>query len=239
MNLNRFTRALAELDTMYVFSHFTSDVASAELTTTATDSGTAAVGDTAGGVLLLTPSDGTVADNDEVYVQTANELFLFAANKAIYGRARIKWVETSAGIYNVAFGFMNAPTANAIIDDGGGVKVSGSTLAIYKVDGESVFRCASACNGTSTVTKSNKSAVGATWYELEIICNDWDGVSMEVSFKVDGEYLKDANNVVIKHTVLIASATEMAMFVGAKLGAATNNDTTSVDYWYGAGGIAA
>ncbi len=233
MKLNRYTDHLKNIDTMFVYDHFADDVPTAKYTTTATDSGSAAVNDVAGGILLITPSDGTVVDDDECYVQTANELFIYRTNGAIYGKCRLKWVETAAGVYNVAFGFMNAPTANSIIDDGGGVKVSGSTLSIYKVDGESVFRVASACNGTSTVTQSTTAAVGATWYVLEIFCNDYDGVKMEVTFKVDGVFLRDSNNLVIKHTVLIASATEMAMFVGAKLGASTNNDTTSVDYWYG------
>ena len=143
-------------------------------------------------------------------------------------------METAATIYNVGFGFMNAPGANMLIDNGGGPKVSGSTLAIYKVDGGSVWRCASACNGVSTVTASNTSAVGATDYILEIICGDWDGVLMQVAFKVNGNYLKDTSNQTIKHTVPIASAAQMALWAGAKLGAITNNDTTSVDYLYGA-----
>jgi len=43
---------------------------SARWTSTLTDSGTAAVGDEVGGVVTLSPSDGTVADNDEAYIAT-------------------------------------------------------------------------------------------------------------------------------------------------------------------------
>lgn len=234
MYLNRFTSILNDIDTMVVFDHFTGDQSDINAVDTVTDSGTVLIGDNPGGIATLTPSDGTVADNDEAYLATPNELFKYAVNSAIYGRARLKFTEVTAGAANVAFGFQNAVGANSIIDDGAGLKVSGSTLGIYKVDGEQVWRVVSSCNGTSTVTLTNKAAAAATWYVLEIECRDWDQVSMQVSFKIDGEYLRDAQNNIIKHTVAIASATEMQMFAGIKLGAATNNDTLLLDYWYGA-----
>lgn len=233
-NLARFGQPLIDLDVVQVFSDFVDDQSDLFFVDTITDTGTALVNDDINGVMTLTPSDGTVADNDEVYIASANEIFRFGTNRTIYGRWKLRFAETTATIYNCAVGFMNAVGANTIIDDGGGVKVSGSTLAIYKVDGGAVWRCASACNGTSTVSVSTTSAVAATDYVFEIICNDWDGVSMEVSFKVDGAYLKDSNGYTIRHTVAIASSTEMQIFAGAKLGAATNNDTTLVDYIYGA-----
>lgn len=230
--LSRFTRFLADLDVMAVFTDFLDDQVDTNFVDTITDSGTALVNDETNGVMTLTPSDGSVADNDEVYIASANELFIYAAGRPIYGRCRLQFTETSATIYNVGFGFMNAVGADTLIDNGGGPKVSGSTLAIYKTDGSGVWKCASSCNGTSTVTTSSKAAVTATWYVLEIEAVDFDGVSMEVCFRVDGEYLKDTNGNIIRHTVAIASATEMQVFAGAKLGAATNNDTTKVDYIY-------
>lgn len=233
-NINRFTRPLLDLDTFHVFNDFDKDQADTDAVDTVTDTGTVAMGDAAAGTVVLTPSDGTVVDNDEAYLATPNEVFIFAAGKSLYGQCRLKFVETAAGIYNVAFGFQNAVGANSIVDNTGLPKASGSTLAIYKTDGSSVWKVCSACNGTATHTTSTKAAVTATWYVLEIICQDWDGTSMSVTFKVDGELLKDSNGNVIRHTVAIASATEMQMFVGCKLGADTNNDATTVDYWYGA-----
>lgn len=235
-NINRFTQPLWDLDTFYVWNDFDKDQADTDAVDTVTDSGTVLMGDDVCGLVTLTPSDGTVGDNDEAYLATPNENFKFGTNRQIYGRCRLKFTETTATVYNVAFGFQNAVGANSIIDDGGTniVKTSGSTLAICKKDTEAVWTAVSACNGTATLTKSTAAAVTATWYVLEIICSDWDGVSMQVTYKVDGTYLKDTNGNKIIHTVAIASATEMQMWVGAKLGAATNNDTTVVDYWYGA-----
>lgn len=235
MHLNRFTQALKELDTMYVWSHFADDQVDTSFVDTVTDTGTVLMGDDVGGIVTLTPSDGTVADNDEAYIATPNELFKFGTSRTIYGRAKLKFTEVTAAKVNIAFGFQNAVGANSIVDDGGGLKVSGSTLGIYTIDGGSnLLRVVSSCNGTSTVTITNKTVAAATWYVFEIECKDnGTGVTMDVLFKVDGDYLRDSNNLPIKHTVLIASATEMQMFAGVKLGAATNNDTLLLDYWYG------
>jgi hypothetical protein len=232
MNLNRFTAPLGDLDTVNWFDDFQLDQSDINYIDTVTDTGTAVAGDSVNGVVVLTPSDGTVTNNDETYIAFPNETLKYGTNREIYLRAKLSFTEVTATIANVAFGAMNAVGANSIIDDGGGLKVSGSTLGIYKVDGGAVWRCVSACNGTSTVTASTAAATAATDYVLEIICKDWDGVSMQVLFKVDGDYLKDSSGNVIRHTVLIASATEMQMFAGVKLGADTNNDTLLVDYWY-------
>lgn len=236
MHLNRFTQVLRELDTMYVWTHFAEDQSDVQFIDTITDSGTVLMGDAVGGIVTLTPSDGTVADNDEAYIATPNELFKFGTARTIYGRAKLQYTEVTANKVNIAFGFQNAVGANSIVDDGGGLKVSGSTLGIYKIDGsDSLLRVVSSCNGTSTVTVTNKTVAAATWYVFEIECKDnGGGVNMDVLFKCDGEYLKDSNNNIIRHTVAIASATEMQMFAGVKLGASTNNDTLLLDYWYGA-----
>ncbi len=231
--LARRPNFLDMLDTPFVATHFVNAISTSDWTATLTDTGTIAVGDGSNGIATITPSDGSVADNDEAYLASAKALWQFGTNRDIYGRCRLSWTETSATIYNVGFGFMNAVGANTIIDDGGGVKVSGSTLAIYKVDGGAVWKTASACNGVSIVNTSNTPAVGATYYDLEIFCENFDGVTMEASFKVDGQFLKDTNGNIIRHVVPIASSALMQLWVGAKLGAATNNDTTLVDYLYG------
>ncbi len=236
-NLSRFTAPLWDVDAFYLFDDFKDDQSDLSWVDTITDTGTVAIGDAVSGIATLTPSDGSVVDNDEVYFATANELFLFLANRPIYGKFRFATVLTTLSAMNFCVGFQNAVGANSLVDDGGGPKVSGSTLAVGKVDGETAWRVWSACNGTSTTTLSTLTVTsGATiWHDVEIICGDWDGVSMQVSFKVDGAYLKDTiNNLPIRHTVLIASATAMSAFVGAKLGASTNNDVMLLDIAYAA-----
>lgn len=222
-----------------IYSDFTTVRNDDEWVDTITDSGTVTVSDGVNGVLTLTPSDCTVADNDEAYVASARELFLYGTNREIYLRAKLRYTEVTATIASIAFGAQNAVGANSIVDTTGEVKVTGSTLAIYKVDGGDEFKVASASNGTATTTTTNRAAAAATDYDLLIHCRDWDGVSMQVSFYVGAwpaapTILRDTNNREIYHTVAIASATEMALFAGIKLGAITNNDTLLLDWVYGA-----
>lgn len=234
MNINRFTSPLMDLQTVYVFDDFWQDQSDINAIDTITDSGTVLMGDDINGVATLTPADGTVADNDEAYLATPNEIFRFGTNREIYGRFKFRYTAVVAADPNICVGFQNAVGANSIVDNGAGPKTSGSCLAVFKNDGGTVFVVASACNGTATTTTTNKTIAAATDYVVEILCRDWDGVSMQVMFKVDGEYLRDTSNNPIKHTVAIASSTEMQMFAGIKLGAITNNDTLLLDYWYGA-----
>lgn len=201
-------------------------------TTTASDSGTAAVSDAPNGILVLTPGDGTVTDNDEIYVTTANELFLFAQQKPFFGQAVIKFVETVSGVFNMFFGFANAIGANFIIDDGTGLRDSGSIAGICKLKGETTYRAYSRSN-TNVVqnTLSTTLAGGSAYQKLEVEVVPYDGQpKLQILYRVNGVRLKDALGNEIKHTIDVASATEMQLGFGAKLGAATNNDTLSVDW---------
>lgn len=231
-NLSRFVKALEELDTVQFYDDFLADQSDINYIDTITDTGSAVAGDAVNGVVVLTPSDGTVGDNDECYIGSPNEFLRFGTNREIYLRHKFTATINTVSAVNFAVGAVNAVGADAIADNGTGVKTSGSTLAIEKRDGESNFRCTSACNGTATSTLSNLAVASATNYVTEIVCKDWDGTSMQVTYKVNGDYLKDSDGDVIRHRVAIASSTEMQLFAGIKLGAATNLDLLNLDYWF-------
>ena len=72
--------AIKAVRTFGVVDHFIG-LNSAEWTSTLTDSGTAAVGDEFGGVLTISPSDGTVADKEEGYVATKEIFKIFSITK--------------------------------------------------------------------------------------------------------------------------------------------------------------
>jgi hypothetical protein len=236
--LNRFTAPLWDLDTFHIFDDFWYDQTDLFWVDTITDTGTVLINDAAYGIATLTPSDGTVADNDEVYLATANELFIFKANANIYGRARLSFVETAAGIYNAAFGFANAVAANMIVDDGAGLRASGCILALEKRDGETAWRLTTRNGATVTSTLSSQTAVmtSGEFQVLEVQAEDVGNGTMRCTARVNGRQLTDVNGLMIRHSVLIASATEMQAFVGAKLGAITNNDLLLVDFIYAAQG---
>jgi hypothetical protein len=236
--LNRFTSPLWDLDTFHVFDDFWADQSDLFFVDTVTDSGSVAINDAAGGIATLTPSDGTVADNDEVYFFTANELFLFLANRNIYGRARVTFTETASGVYNAMFGFANAPAANLIVDDGGGLRASGSILALEKRDGETAWRLTTR-NGsavTSTLSTQTSTMASGVYQVLEVQAEDVGNGTLVCTGRVNGRLLTDVNGLAIRHSVLITGATEMAFGLGAKLGAATNNDLLLCDYVYASQG---
>lgn len=226
-NINRFPHLLNDVDTVHLHDDFFWYVTAHQWTSLAADTTpTLTVGDAVNGVLALF-TDTT--DNNEVAVRSTAELFKFGTNREIYGRCKLQYSENDTNKCNVFFGFQNAIAANSMVDNGAGPRTTGSNLLIYKVDGGTVWRCQSMCNGTSTDTVSTTTAGGSSAQVLEIFCKDWDGVSMEVLFKVDGDYLRDSNGAVIRHVVAIASATEMHCGVYVKTGGGAGGETVNVD----------
>lgn len=202
-------------------------------TTVVSDTGTVAASDAVGGILVLSPSDGTVADNDEAYLATTQEIFKVGTDCNIYAESRLK-VDQTTDDANIFFGFANAIAANTIVDDGAGLRTTGDIFAIYKVDGGSVWKCVSSVNSTQTIGTSTTSITDNTYYSLRIEVRDVDGTNVEATYFVDDQPLRDSNNKAIKHTVAMASATEMDLGCGIKLGADTNHDKLYVDYIFAA-----
>ena len=130
------------------FDHFLWYITAHNLTTVVSDSGTVAVGDAANGVVVLTPSDGTVADNDEAYLKGANETFKFAADRPTIVEAYIQFTEANVDDANVIFGLKDAVAANSVLDDGGGPAASYSGMLFFKVDGSNNWQCEHSIAGT-------------------------------------------------------------------------------------------
>lgn len=196
---------------------------------TVSDSGTVAMGDAVGGVAVLTPSDGTVGDNDEAYLASPNEVFKLAAGKPLYAVARLQYAEANTDDANIFFGFASAFAADLLRDNGAGMRTTGDIVGLYKVDGGTKWICISQVNGTAVTTTSATTAGGSSYAKLEVEVVDHDGSNGYATFKVDNEYLKDTNGNVIRHLVPYASATEMQIGFGVKNGN-TNLETLNVDY---------
>lgn len=196
---------------------------------TITDSGTVTMGDAVGGIAALVPSDGTVADNDEAYFASPNEVFKLAAGKPIYAKARIQFTEANTDDANVFFGFGSAIAANFLVDNGAGMRTTGDVLGIYKVDGSTVWKTISQVNGTAVTNTSVTTAGDSSYQKLEVEVVDHDTTAGYATFKCNGDYLKDSNGLVIRHRVPYASSTEMQVGFGVKNGD-TNLETLNVDY---------
>lgn len=218
-------------DDVYIIQDdFTADQSDLFWIDTITDTGTATVGDAVGGIMAITPSDGTVADNDEVYLATANEVFKFAAGKPLYAKARIQYAEGNTDDANVMFGFQNAVAANSLVDNGAGPRTTGSGCGIYKVDGGTKWIVWSVVNDVTTATTSATTAGGASYVTVELEVVDRDSSNGTFTVKINDEYLRDTNGNVIRHTIPYASATEMQLMFGLKNGAATTVETLNIDY---------
>lgn len=212
-----------------LFDDFFWFVTAHQWTSTLSDSGTAAV--VAGTTnLRLECSDGTVADNDEAYVATTNALFPMAANRNLYGEARIQYTESGANIANVAFGFASSVAADLIVDNGGGMRASGGVLAIYKIDGGTNWICVSR-NGTTvfTNTSSTPANTGLT-QTLGIEVVELLSTTATVVFKVDGVVLRDSTTgQPIRHQLPYSGMANLQLFAGAKNGGGTM-ETLNIDY---------
>jgi len=192
------------------------------------DTGSVAVTDAVAGVLVLTPSDATVADNDQAYIKSTQEVFLFASDKPFVQEWLVKFVEANTDDANVIVGVGSAVGADTILDDGAGPKANDSSAWIYKVDGETVWRCETSVGTVQTISISTAMAGGSQPQRLRIEFQPTGASQGEVTFYVDGVQLRDAHGWPIKHTLTFTNATEMAAYAAVKNGG-TNLDTLSID----------
>ena len=195
-------------------------------TGTQTDTGTITILDSAGGVLQLEASDGSIGDNDESYAGTTNEPFLFAASKPLWFEARVKLGAADTDAANVAVGLISAANAaNTIQDNGAGPPASYSGITIFKVDGGSAWAAEASIAGTqTTITLTAPGAPGTTYQKLGIEFIPTSATVATVNIYVDG--------VLVGSTAAFTftSATEMSAFVGVKNGGTAVNTTLHVDY---------
>lgn len=224
----RFPYVLQQIDQFGVFDDFGGDQSDIAFIDLVTDGGTAAVLDSAGGIMSMAVTDAT--DNDEIGIYSAVEMFKHADNKPILAQCRLQYAEANTDDANVAFGLANAPVADTLVDNGAGMRTSGSVFAIFKVDGGTVWKCCSQNNSITTVSTSTTTAGGSSYQELRIEILDYTSTLCQVVFSVDGKRLVDSTTGKdIVHTCLYASATEMAVFAQIKNGS-TSPETLLVDY---------
>jgi hypothetical protein len=223
-------QALKEADNVQVFDDFLWMISPHLWTTVLTDSGSATAAGV-GGVLPLVPSDGSVADDDEAYIGTTLSLFKPAINKPLYCEALVQFTEANTNAANVAFGLASSVGANLIVDDGGGMRASGTVVALYKVDGETVWRFVTRNGSAVTVTQSTTSAGGAAYQRLGIeIVDAGPNMAPYCVPTVDGNHLRDAaTNQVIRHALDLTTIAAASLFAGVKNGSA-NLETLNVDY---------
>jgi len=213
------------------FFHYTT---AEDWTTVASDSGTIVHEDAVGGVILLSPSDGTVANNDEIYLKGTTERYKYLSDQPIEFETRAKFTEANTDDANVILGLMNAVAANSLQDDGAGPPASSNHVVFFKVDGGTKWQVESSLGTTQTTnTVRNVTTAGdGTWRRFQISVRPITSVLAEVIFFIDGEQcLDNTTGLPIKHVVDFTSgATEMQEIAGQKNGADTNVEGLRLDY---------
>ena len=122
-------------------------------TATVTDTGTVLPLTTHGGGVALTPSDGTVADNDETYLGFTNKNIVPTNLKPIVFQTVIQFAEANTNTANVLVGLMSTTAANMILDDAGGPAASYSGLNFFKIDGGLNWWVEASVGGTQTTVE--------------------------------------------------------------------------------------
>lgn len=244
MKGHAFVDSQARRHTWGFEEEFVDDIDSTRYTVTATDSGTGAVAGGFGGILPLVASDGTVADNDETYVESVNEYVTFAANCPWHLCGWIQFTEANVDDANIAFGLATGPGANTLVDNGAGIDTSLTSVAvIYKVDGSNVWKCTAGgsaaqqvANVKTSINPASPGVAGITgpWQWVEIIHTPISSTTGKVTFRVDGQDLMESdgagNTKRIELLVTYSGSTTMAWFAGVKNGGA-NLETLNVDYF--------
>lgn len=215
--------------TFTMFDDFDWYISPHRWTATLTDSGTVTV--TAGTTrVAIAMSDGTVADNDEAYLATTNANFAVAAGGNLYGEARIQFTEANTDDANIAFGFSSSVAANVIVDDGAGLRTTGTHFVIYKVDGGTAWICESRNGSTVSRNTSSTTAGGSAYQTLGVEIVELTSTTCTAVYKCDGVILRDATTgQPIRHQVLYSGLSNCQLWTGGKNGGA-NLETLNVEY---------
>lgn len=179
-----------------------------------------------GRVLLYTDT----TDNNEVAIGTTQKNFKDLAGKPMVFECLLQYAEGATNKANIAAGFCSVmTTANTLVDNGAGMVTTYDGHVIYKVDGETVWRCGSSRGTTQYSTTSTTTAGGTSAQKLRIETQMEDSTTCTTRYYVDDVQLRDTNGIPIVHTQLLASAAAMQAGVAVKTGG-SNAESVYVDY---------
>tara|TARA_R100000808_G_scaffold15607_3_gene35922 strand:+ start:1516 stop:2289 length:774 start_codon:yes stop_codon:yes gene_type:complete len=169
------------------------------------DGGTIAQMDQLGGWLSI-PTGGT--DENETYVSTPGEPFLFDAIHETYARARISMNENTANKGQWIVGLSDTVAANSLLDAGAGPMASYDGAVFYKAE-DGGISCESSNAGTQVTDADAKTWTDDDERLLEILYHPSDGTTGKVYFLVDGICL-------MVQDITISGLQEMHWLMGAK-----------------------
>ena len=217
-------------------------------TDVATDSGTATIGiaTLTTGAKVLVPSDGTVADNDEIY-SYGPKLITLKQSAAFAMVTILKYTEANTDDANIGIGLSKtAPAANFLVDDGGGISNNANYDGFYfeKIDGTLAWKSLTQWSGTSfsnrSVSRTSPVFSGRQALIIEVRCSPNSGnLFAEVTYKV--AYIESGGTpepltvttglvpLTVRDRPTFSGTTDLMPVLTAKNGSA-NNESIAVDY---------
>lgn len=178
-----------------------------------------ALQDAPSGILSL-PSD--VANNDEHYLSSVAENWLFAVSKPLWFEARVALTEVNVDDANLILGLSDTVAANSLLDNGAGPMASYDGAVWFKVDGGTVWQFETSNAGTQVTTASAGAFLSNTWYRVGFLFNPADGVTGIVTPYLNGVKGTPQN-------LTLAGLEEMHVLFGVKAGGGAA-ETLRVDY---------
>jgi hypothetical protein len=194
--------------------------------------GNAVVSDALAGILTLTPSGSSPAASDEAYIYSPQQVFQPSAGYPLYLEASIQFTEASVNQAGIAFGLASGVASGGVITSAaGGIRNTGTVVAIFKTAGSNVWQVISQNGSNTTTTTSQTTAGGAAYQKLNIEVLDVIAGNATVVFRVDGQLLRDSNNptLPIKHNLVLAGDALCSLFAGVKNGSSAM-ETLQIDY---------
>lgn len=180
---------------------------------------TQAVIDAAGGVLSMACGAN---DNDEAYVASVTENWLFAASKPLWFEARVALTEAATDDANIIVGLSDTVGANSLLDNGAGPMASYDGAVFFKVDGGTVWQFETSKAGTQVTNTSVGAFVTNTFYRVGFVFDPADGTTGIIT-----PYLNGVAGTA--HNITLSGLGEMQILLGVKAGGA-NAETLRVDY---------
>lgn len=175
--------------------------------------------DAAGGVVSVATD---INNNDEIYVSSMAENWLFAPSKPLWFEARLALTEANVDDANIIVGLSDTVAANSLLDNGAGPMASYDGAVWFKVDGGTVWQFETSNAGTQVTTASAGAFLSNTFYRVGFVYDPADGVTGSIT-----PYLNGVEGTA--QAITIAGLEEMHILFGAKAGGGAV-ETLRVDY---------
>lgn len=176
---------------------------------------------------VLATSAATAWDAQGLY-QTNPNILPIALNQAAFAEAYSSAVGVHAA--GSAMEFFGLSSSHAIqpasnVDP----SASYSGAIIYKLSGDTYWRCQSSNGSAKTTTVSRLPVVeGANKFRIDII--GYDGANCAVSYKVNNKILMDVNGLQINHVVPYSSLAKMGLLWFVQSDTSASAQTGQLDY---------